>query len=303
MIAAGGTAIMLGAAFPATRFIMAETEPATLALVRYVIATACLAAALLATRRTRVAGRDVAPILFLGLLQFGLFHIAYNSGLAIIPASRAALTFSLVTLGTMAIAAAMRYEAVTPAKLAGVGLTLLGVALALGEKAFAEDDVAGAWAGQGLILIAVCCGSIYNVFSRRFLQRYPPLPVTVLAMTGGVAFLVPFAALEGAFQTVPTFSAAGWAVLLFLAIPSGALGFLLWNWALQRTTPTRVAVFLPLAPISATGFGAWLLSEPISVLFLAGLGSVIVGIWLANRPTRRAGPARASPNSRPSRPR
>jgi drug/metabolite transporter (DMT)-like permease len=60
------------------------------------------------------------------------------------------------------------------------------------------------------------------------------------------------------------------------------VGYYLWLWALQHTSPTRVTVFLALSPITATLLGALLLGEAVSALFLAGLACVAGGLWLAH---------------------
>ncbi len=279
--AAGLASIILGAAFVAARFAMTETEPATLAFVRFAIATACLGALLPFLARGRVAARDALPLLALGALQFGVFHIAYNAGLDIINAARAAIIFSLVPFVTMMIGAAAGTERLSRFKAAGVVLTIAGVAVALSDKAGAVG--ARPWLGEGLIFASVCCGSTYNVFARPYIMRNPAAPATTLAMAGGLMLVLPFAAGEGIFVQPPSFSAAGWAAVLFLAIPSGAFTFFLWNWALRRAAPTLIAVFLPLSPISAAGLGALVLGERVSTPFFVGLALVIAGIWLAYR--------------------
>ncbi|MBS3919662.1 MAG: EamA family transporter [Deltaproteobacteria bacterium] len=58
---------------------------------------------------------------------------------------------------------------------------------------------------------------------------------------------------------------------------------LLWLWALNNTTPTRVTVFLSLSPITAAGLGALFLAERISMMLFLGLACVVLGLWLAHR--------------------
>lgn len=279
--AAGLTSIILGAAFVAARFAMAETEPATLAFIRFAIAAACLAVFLPVIAERRVAPRDILPLLALGAIQFGAFHITYNAGLDIISAARAAIIFSLVPFMTMVIGAVFGYERLTAFKALGVVVTIVGVAVALGDRAGTPGD--RPWIGEGLIFFSVCCGSTYNVLSRPYLARYPSVPASALAMAGGLILVLPFAVTEGMLTQPPSFSPGVWAAILFLGIPSGALGFFLWNWALRRATPTLVSVFLPLSPISAAGLGALILGETVSWPFYAGLALVIAGIWLAYR--------------------
>ena len=132
------------------------------------------------------------------------------------------------------------------------------------------------------------CGAIYNVFSRPYLKRYAPRQVTAWSMLAGTAVLAPLAASHGLFTTFPSFTPGGWLALAFLGTFGGAIGFSLWIWALERSTPSRVAVFIALNPVTATFLGSLLLHEPISARFLAGLACVLGGILLANWQRQRS---------------
>ena len=70
---------------------------------------------------------------------------------------------------------------------------------------------------------------------------------------------------------------------------SSGLGYTLWLWALQHSTPTKVTVFLALGPVTATVLGGVFLSEPTSPAFLLGLACVVLGLWRAHRRPQPSG--------------
>jgi len=282
-LAAAATGVQVGAATVASRFALAETDPASLAMLRYAIGFLCLAPALLAGPRPRFRARDLGPIAFLGIIQFGALIWLLNFGLRFIPAGRAALIFSVFPLLTMLIAAALREERLTAAKAAGVAATILGVALALGEKAMGGGAGAGGWFGEAAVFSSALCGAVCAVLYRPYLRRYPTLPVGALAMLASVAFLAIPAAAEGFFAHAPRLSAGVWCAIVFIGVSSGA-GYFLWLWALNHATPTRVTAFLALSPITAMLLGATILGESPTAMALLGLGSVAFGLWLAHRP-------------------
>jgi len=84
---------------------------------------------------------------------------------------------------------------------------------------------------------------------------------------------------------VPQFGPREWAAIVFLGLFSGALAFYLWTFALQRTTPTRVAITITLNPLAAGIFGIVVLDEPFNWNLLLGLLLVLVGIWVATSGT------------------
>lgn len=285
--AAAATGIFVGSTMVATRFVIDQSTPASLAMLRYLVGFLCLLPPTLLASRVRFARRDLLPIAVLGIMQFGIVITLLNYALQFIPSARAALIFATVPLQTMLLAAALGRESLTLAKSAGVILTIAGVGLALGEKALAGGSAAGGWLGELAVLGSALSAAVCSILYRPYLRKYPTLPVSTYAMFASVAFLAVFAAGDGFFKSLPSFTPAGWAAVLFIGV-SSAVGYYLWLWALNNTTPTRVTVFLALSPITATVLGATLLAEATSPTSLLGLGCVALGLWLAHWQRREA---------------
>ncbi len=283
--AAAATGVFVGSTIVATRFAIDQSSPASLALLRYVVGFFCLlppALGGLAGPRVRFARRDLLPIALLGITQFGIVVTLLNYALQFIPSARAALLFATFPLQTLLLAALLHYEHITPFKAAGVVLTILGVGLALGEKAVQPGAGAHGWLGELAVLASAGSGALCSVLYRPYLRRYPTLPLSAYAMFASVLFLAVFAAGEGFFTTPLRFTVGGWLAVGFIGVSSG-IGYYLWLWALGHATPTKVTVFLALSPVTATALGALFLAEPISLLFLLGLVCVASGLWLSHR--------------------
>ena len=280
--AAAATGVLVGAAIVATRYVIGQTDPASLALWRYGIGVLCLLPLVLLMRQAAIARADLLPICLLGIVQFAGLILLHNYSLRHIPAALGALIFTTLPLLTLVIGAAVGREPITLYKAAGVGLTIVGVALALGDRLAAPAGDGGlVWLGALAMVGSAFCGALCSVLYRPYLERYPALQVSFLAMIASVAFLCLPAAGAGFFSQAPRFTGAGWLVVLFLGISSG-LGYYLWLWALRHTTPTRVTIFLALSPLTATALGVLLLDEPVSAPFLLGLVAVALGLWLAH---------------------
>jgi drug/metabolite transporter (DMT)-like permease len=207
-----------------------------------------------------------------------------NYGLKFIPSARGALIFATVPLLTMTLGALIGHERMTLLKTAGVLLTIVGVGFALGEKMFLPSKGEIGWIGELAVLASALCAAVCSVFYRPYLVKYPTLQVSAFAMFASVGFLALVAGVEGSFTCSFHFTTGGWMAVLFIGA-SSAVGYYLWLWALGHTSPTRVTVFLSLSPITSAALGAVLLAEPISLWFIAGLIGVILGLWLAHRPT------------------
>jgi len=276
VLAAALTGVQVGAAITATRYVAADISPASLAFLRYAIGVACLVPPLMFAR-VRFARGDILPIALLGIGQFGVLIALLNYGLRTVPAGRGALIFATFPLLTLIVAALAGHERVTRAKLAGILLTLVGVALALGDKIAGT----GSLAGEVAILASAATGAVCSVLYRPYLRRYPTLPVSAFAMAAAAGALLVPAALDDLTVAPLHLSAGAWAAIVFIGLSSGSF-YVVWLWALKTIAATRVTVFLALSPITAALLGTFL-GEPLTPALIAGVACVAAGLWLANR--------------------
>lgn len=281
-IAATLASVLFGASVVATRYVVSQTQPVMLAFLRYAIASLCLLPLMLRSTTPRIPARDLVRIALLGALFFGVFPWCFSAALTYSPSGRVAIEAAAAPLVTLFVSRLKGYDRITPLKLVGQVLAFVGLYIALSSPADARIDGTQLWKGDVLMAIVVCCGAIYNVFSRPYLKQYATLKVTAWSMASGAVALAPIAAMSGAFSTAPSFTTNGWFAVIFLGALGGALAFGAWIWALERSTPSKVAVFITLNPITAILLGAVLLHEPITLTFVVGLCGVLIGIVLTN---------------------
>lgn len=274
-----------GSAFVAMRFLVTETDPVTVAFLRNGIAAIILTTIALVIVRRWPSPRDLLILGFMGAVFFGGLQFIFANALTYTTSSRGALAYMTSPFLTLLIAAAFRIERPTPQKIVGIVLATLGVVVALGQGAGAPPN---AWIGDGLILVGALITAVYGVWSNRWLRRHPPLVAVVSGVIPGSAFLYVVAMATDAPAFTPELSRAGWMAIAYLGIGAGAISYTLWVWALRHTTPTLVAVALPMNPLMALIWGALLLGEQITVAILVGFALVIAGIAAANWP-RKAG--------------
>jgi drug/metabolite transporter (DMT)-like permease len=136
------------------------------------------------------------------------------------------------------------------------------------------------------MIVTALCGAAYGVLAQRAFARYSALTVTTYAMVLGTLLLLPAALVEGLVGVLLRLDGQTLALLVFLGVFGGALGFFLWTFALSRLTPTQVAVYVNLNPLVATVLGAALLAERLTIIFAFGLCAVLLGVLLVNWPKR-----------------
>ena len=212
--------MQVGAAIVASRFVVAEVPPLTLAMLRYAIGFLCLLPFVRQSLKAPRAGEsgsvgrsfqaDLLAMAALGIGQFGVLIALLNYGLQHVGAAQAAMIFSLFPLLTLLLAAALGREQLTPGLLLGVLLSIGGVALALLPRLGQGPAAGGTWWGELAIVAAACTGALCSVLYRPYLQRYPTVAVSAFAMLASVAVLAVLALSESWTSRVGTLSGQAW---------------------------------------------------------------------------------------------
>ena len=283
-------AVLFGSSVVAVRVAVQEVPPLSLAVLRFGQGGLLLVFLLLlvgARDLLRIRWRDLPLLMLLGAVLFAVFPVTFNASLRLIEASRGALVLATIPLWSALLARITRSERLVPRQVIGVFLSLGGVGLALAERGVGWQGGLGGLAGDGLMLVTALCGAAYAVLAQRAFARYNALTVTTYAMVLGTLLLLPAALVEGLFGVFPRLDRQTVALLVFLGVFGGALGFFLWTFALTRLTPTQVAVYINLNPLVAMVLAAVLLAERLTIIFAAGFGVVLLGVLLVNWPRRR----------------
>jgi drug/metabolite transporter (DMT)-like permease len=282
-------AVLFGSSVVAVRVAVQEVPPLSLAILRFGQGGLLLVLVLVlagARDLLRVKWRDLPLLLILGAVLFTIFPVTFNASLRLIEASRGALILATIPLWSALLARAAGSERLSPRQLAGVFLSLVGVGLALAEGGLSWQGSLGTLAGDALMLVTALCGAAYAVLAQPAFARYNAVTVTTYAMALGILLLLPAALLEGMVGVLPRLDPQTVALLVFLGVFGGALGFFLWTFALTWLTPTQVAVYINLNPLVAMVLAAALLAEDLTIGFAAGFGMVLLGVLLVNWPKR-----------------
>lgn len=268
-----------GSAAAITRYLAGNTDPITMAILRWGIGVLCvLPAALLLQARWPARG-DLPAVAALGFAFFGVFFVLYNIAISFTTAARASLALATLPLHTMVVGALLGIEPLTKRKSIGVGVAVLGVFAALAAGLSSAPE--GAWRGELIMTAAVLCMAFYNVWSRPFIRRSSALGFLTVGMGTGAAALVLVGSFTGSFAALSHFTTPQWIAGLYLGIAGGALAFILWVLALERASPTRVATTMTVNPLAAGLLATQLVGEPITPNLVLGLVAVFAGIWIA----------------------
>jgi drug/metabolite transporter (DMT)-like permease len=280
IVAALASSALGGSAGALTRYVIGAIDPVTLAAFRFGIAFLLVLPIALALRSRWPQGKDWYGVAALGILFFCVFFVLYNVALGYTSAARGSLALSTLPLATMLVGSLLGVEALTRRKTTGVLIAIGGVGLALATGLGTAPS--GAWRGDLVMMGATLIMAGYSVLSRTFIQRSSRLGFLAAGMGCGAATSMLLAWRLGGYVGVQKFGVAQWCAVTAIALLGGATSFYLWVYALERTTPTRVANTMTVNPIAASLLAAALIGEPLTLNLAVGVVAVGCGIWIAS---------------------
>jgi drug/metabolite transporter (DMT)-like permease len=129
-------------------------------------------------------------------------------------------------------------------------------------------------AGDLLIMLSMLAAAISILLSKRLLEKYDALEITVWMIVIGTALLV---AWSEAFEPLRFhFSREVWAASAAQGLLATAGAYLFWNWGLARVPASKAGVFLNLEPLVGSCLGVVVLHEMLGATALIG-GALILG--------------------------
>lgn len=273
---------MWGSTFVVTKLVLEEAGPFFVTVARFAIGLAVLLP--FARREGFRAGLVARPaFLVFGLTGVALYFGLQNVGLLFTSAGSAAL----IQAGIPAAAALLaflflRERITTPLRLAGIGLSVLGVLLVSGAPAAGGGR--SALLGNVLIVGSVLAYGAYAVQGKalRTGPSYPATVATAASFASGLLFLSPFLVGELLLNGGPHPSVRGLLILLYLGVGASALTLLLWNYALKHLEASAAALYINLVPVVGLLFAFFLGGEPVTVAQILGGTLAVAGVLLGD---------------------
>jgi drug/metabolite transporter (DMT)-like permease len=271
------SAVLFGAATPASKLLLGSLAPQLLAGLLYLGAGLGLAVVHLArgavglpAREARLQRTDL-PWLAAVILSGGVLGpVLLMLGLARTQAASGALLLNLESLATMAIAWLVFRENVDRRLLLGA-LAIIGGAAALswGGQGVAFDS------GAALIAGACLAWGIDNNLTRKLSAADPVVIAMLKGLVAGTVNAVLALWLGAALPPAGTVAAA--AVVGFLGIGVSLVAFVL---ALRHLGAARTGAYFSLAPFIGAAIAVAALGEPITARLAVAGALMATGLWL-----------------------
>lgn len=153
----------------------------------------------------------------------------------------------------------------------GFVLCLAGVALTV-----EVNSIGFATAGLGYIALAILCSALYRVRMEDVTAKFSPLVVSnyifLINACLTVVFLVPL---------IGNLPQTAWPIGMWMGL-AGAIANVAFLMALFLVGSTRISIITMLQPPVVIVAASMILKEPLTIMQIAGIGMVMLGIYLAN---------------------
>lgn len=281
ILAGIGVYTLWGFSFLASRIAQDYVTPFVLLAYRFDIAVLVLSVPLLLKKRAvKLRGKNIKPLLLLGLAEPCIYFIGEQYGLRYSNSSFSGIMIAVIPIVTLIMAAVFLRERPSRAQWLFSLLSIAGViVVTLAEKG--EGNVTPA--GVIFLTVAVICGSACTVLSRRASDEFSVFERSYFMQLMGAVFFTLLALFEQRGDMGAVFAPLAQTdfvlAILYIALGASVAGYALFNYAVAHAPMANVSSLCNLTTVLSVLAGVIILGEPFSLLSAIALLAVLVGIW------------------------
>jgi len=274
--------------FTVVKIALREFAPHAFNAARLVMASVLLLVYLRRKEgRLGVGWSDLLKLAALGVVGNTFYQLLFINGLRRTTASSTSLIMTMSPILIAVLGSLFGVERIRWAGWAGIFVAFSGLYFVVfghpGRPAIGSESLTG----DLFILAANLCWAVYTVFSRPLLNRMSPLKLTTLTFALGALFYLPAGAREIVATSWLSLSPQGWGALLYSAVFSFAVGYVIWYSSVKRVGSAKTGVFGYITPVFAVIIARIFLGEDIHLSQAAGVAVIFLGFYLTRFVDRR----------------
>jgi drug/metabolite transporter (DMT)-like permease len=274
-----GLSIIWGLAFVAIRRADFELSPVNLALLRWFIAGGIFLALIpvFGTAKTKFERRDLPRLLLVSLMNVAVYHLSLNYAETIVSSGLAGLLISFGPMFAVVLSVIFLHERVGRRLSAALLLGFLGaLILSLASQDFSFRYLSGPVA----VILSALAYAVFAVASKPLVMKYGTFWTAAWAAVTGTVMILPL--VSGPFVgQVESISVYAWASVVYLAVGSTVIGYLIFYALVSSRAVSSLSVQLYLIPLVSVIGGVLILGENISTATILG-GVILLGaVYLA----------------------
>ena len=278
-----------GASFVATKVALRYAGPTTIVWLRFTMGVAILGLAVILRKQLSLpTGRDWGYFALLGFLGITFHQWLQSTGLVTAQATTtgwiiASTPIFMALLGVIVLKEYLVWYQVT-----GIILATFGVLLVVtkGNLATVGTGKFGA-PGDFLVLISAPNWAVFSALSRSGLKKFPSTLMMFYVMSFGWLFISILFFASSGIRQISTIPWDGWKAITFLGVLCSGIAYVFWYDVLKVLPVAQTGAFLYLEPVVTVIVAFLVLKEALLLATLIGGITILLGVWLVNRPSHK----------------
>ncbi|KAF1072475.1 MAG: hypothetical protein GAK45_00179 [Pseudomonas citronellolis] len=261
------------------KLAVGQIAPAEIGFFRWLLAGALLTPFLLGACRQHwpTIRANLGKLVVLGLLGMAVYQCLAYYAAALTSATNMGIILSLMPLMSLALAAAVLGQRLSPGALVGALVSLAGVVLVITQGRPGQLLSHGVNLGDGMMIVATLAYGIYGVLLKKWALPLPPLLLLYLQVLVAILALLPL------YLASPHsgLNAGNLPLVAYAGLLASIVGALAWMRGVARIGPSRMALFFKLLPVLTAAIAAGVLNERLTLYHLVGGALTLAGVLLA----------------------
>ncbi len=295
--------IIWGATWPLVRWMVSATYGSTIPqliiiVARYLIVVPVFFILLYLKEGTfhlDFARMHFKYLLLLGLVNVTIYQMGYLFGETYTTGTEASILTSTSPIVVFLITLIFLHKPFSKKHLSGIALGFLAVVMVILFETSSSSEGINRTLGNSLILVAVLAYASYTVLLKEFMKKFDglekkPSSLAIISWVSifGALFIFPIAFIFHpeylslqAYLNIPLRIRFG---ILYLAIFSTVIGFVLYIEGIKLLDPNKAVIFINIIPIVGITLSALFLGEKINIfIHLGALLLIFISIYLVNK--------------------
>ncbi len=255
--------LMWACAFPATKYLHTEFSAFNIVFFRNLVASIFFLILYCFGKIKLPKKEDALMLALTAIIGLGAYQLLFAYGIFLISPAVAAVLISLIPIFIILISTIFLKEKITKIQIMATILGFFGIFIMSSAGGFSGESL-----GYLFIILASIFFAIYSILQKKFLKKYNVLDIVaynIWIITLCLSWNLPNL-ISKIHLNIPSLLS-----IAFIGIFSSSIAFILWFWAIHKTTTHGISLFLYIQPIFVAIISwYWLHDMPSSQEFLGG---------------------------------
>ena len=271
-----------GLSFVWTRQLLEVFTPLLIIFFRLILSFSILISiAKLSRKLQKIQKKDYLFLLLLSFTQPFLYFIFEGYGIQFTSASIASILIATIPLFTPIGAYLLFRDKLTRMNVLGLLISFGGVVLVVADFG---KNLSFSWLGILMLLLAVLTGTAYGLGLKKLTVKYNSITITTFQNLIGIFLFLPliFVFEWRNLLSFPEKITTNLAFSFFnLSLFASSFAFVLFTYGIGKIGPSKASAFSNSIPVFTLVFAYFVLDESISLIKVAGISIVLLGLFLS----------------------